>query len=199
MNTEQVSKEIKARLNKVCNLLKEIEEILCKAKNDVQSSECNYSCICLCEKQSIPEIIDTISNYSKEDDSRKCEKMQQLACSEKRAKCKGLGREKISFDVNDISPCCRKNNKQNHEKNNTNDLCCNISNKQIPNNTRYNECMNEIFKNKIKDINQRYKLYFDEKNKYEPNTAIGSTTKSKKSSRFSSKDFNATGNCQPKY
>ncbi|CAI6361466.1 unnamed protein product [Macrosiphum euphorbiae] len=188
MNTEQVSKEIKDRLNKVCNLLKEIEDILCKANNDVQSSECNYSYICVCGKQSIPEIIETLSNHCKDDDSRKCEKMQQLhvECSEKLAKCKDLGREKMYSDVNDISPCCRGNNKQNHEKNNTNDLCCNISNKQFDNNTRYNECAHEKFTNKIKDINQKVTLYFDEKNKNKPNTPIRSTIKSKKTSRFCS-------------
>jgi len=187
MNTEQVSKEIKARLNKVCNLLKEIEEILCKAKNEVQS-ECNYSYICVCEKQSIPELVETISNHSKDDGSRKCEKMQQsqMTCSEKRTKCKGTCGEKMSFDVNNISACCRRNDKQNHEKNNLNDLCCNnISNKKIDN-TRYNdnECMYELFKNKMKDINQKYMSYFDEINKNESNTNIGSTVKSKRTSRF---------------
>jgi len=185
MNTEQVSIEVKARLIKVCNLLKEIEDILCKAKNDAQSSECNYSYICVCEKQSIPEMIETQSNYSKDDGSRKCEKTQQfhITCSEKSAKCKGLGGDKMSSGANDISPCCRRNNKQNHEKNNTNDLCCNTSNKQIDN-TQYNECMHELFKKKIKDINQKYISYFDENNKNGPNTAIGSTVKSKKTSRF---------------
>ncbi|XP_029346657.1 uncharacterized protein LOC100568594 [Acyrthosiphon pisum] len=188
MNTEQVSKEIKVRLNKVCNLLKEIEDILCKVNNDVQSSECNYSCNCVCGKQSIPEIIETLSNHCKDDDSRKCEKMPQLhvTCSEKRAKCKDLGREKMSSDVNDISQCCRRNNKQNHEKNNTNDLCCNISNKQFDNNTQYNECTHKKFRNRIKDINQKVMLYFDEKNKNKPNTPIESTIKSKKTSRFCS-------------
>ncbi|KAL5235240.1 hypothetical protein ACI65C_002650 [Semiaphis heraclei] len=182
MNTEQVSKEIKSRLNKVSNLLREIEDILCKAKNDVQS-ECNYSYICVCEKQSIPELLETISNHSKDDSSRKCEK---IICSEKRIKCKGTGGEKISFDVNDISACCRRNDNQNHEKNNTNDLCCkNISNKKIDN-TRYNDnkCMYELFKNKLNDINQKYMSYFDENNKNEPNTTVGSTVKSKKTSRL---------------
>ncbi|XP_022178882.1 uncharacterized protein LOC111039609 [Myzus persicae] len=186
MNTEQVSIEVKTRLNKVCNLLKEIEDILCKAKNEVQSSECNYSYICICGKQSIPEMIETQSNYSKDDGSRKCEKTQQfhMTCSEKRTKYKGSGEEKMSSDVNDISPCRRKN-KPNHGKNYTNNLCCSISNKQIDNNTRCNECTHEQFKNKIKDINQKYMSYFDENNKNEPKTAIGSTIKSKKTSRFS--------------
>jgi len=186
MNTEQVSKEIKVRLNKVCSLLKEIEDILCNANNEVQSSEC----ICVCGKQSIPEIIETLSNHCVNDDSRKCEKMQQshVTCSEKRAKFKDLGGEKMSSGVNDISPCCRRNNKQNHEKNNTNDLCCNniSNNKQFDNNSRYNECRHEKFTNKIKDINQKVMLYFDEKNKNKPNTSIGSTIKSKKTSRFCS-------------
>lgn len=188
MNTEKVSKEIKVRLNKVCDILKEIEDILCKVNNDVQSSECNYSCVCVCGKQSIPEIVETLSNHSKYDDSGKCEKIQQLhmTCSEKCAKCNNMGREKMSSDVKDISECCRRNNKQNHERNNTNDSCCNVSNNQFDNNTRYNECTHEMFKNKIKDINQKVISYFDENNKNEPNTTIGPTIKSKKSSRFCS-------------
>jgi len=177
MNTDQVSKEIKARLNKVSNLLREIEDILCKAKNDVQL-ECNHSYICVCEKQSIPELIETLSNHSKDNGSRKCEKMQKLhmTCSKKHTKCKSTGEEKMSFNVNDISACCRRNNNQNHEKNNTNDLCCNnlLSKKKIDN-TRYNDnkCMYELFKNKLNDINQKYMSYFDENNKNEPNTTVG--------------------------
>ena len=187
MSNEQVTIEIKARLNKVYNLLKEIEDILCKDKNDGQLSENNCSCICVCGKQSIPEIIEMQSNH-KDDDSKKYEKMQKLhvICSKKRAKYKGLGREKMSPDVNDISLCRCKSYKQNHEKNNSkilNDLCCNISNKQINNNTQY-DCMHKLFRNKINDIEQKYMSYFDEINKNESNTTIGSTAKSKKTSRF---------------
>jgi len=170
MNNEQVTKEIKDRLNKVCNLLKEIEDILCEDKIEGQLSKDDYACICICEKHSIPEVLEPLSNNIKADNRNKCEEMQQLhTCSEKNVKCKDLGGEKNFYDVNDIIPCCRRINKQNHIKNNskyTNDLCCNTSNKQAYNNTQ-NDCMHEQFKNKINYIKQKYMLYFDEINKNE--------------------------------
>jgi len=171
MNNKQISKEIKVRLNKVCDLLKEIEELVCKDKNDNQMgqfSKYDYSCICVDGKQSVPEIIENVSNHNKVD--------EQKSCFEKYIKYKNLDREKISSDINelnDISSCCQKNYEENHEKNNStfpNNLCENISNKQVFNNIQ-NDCKNERFKNNIKYIKQKYTSYFDKINKNELNTA----------------------------
>lgn len=179
MNNKQISKEIKVRLNKVCNLLKEIEELVCKNKNDIQMdqlSKYDYSCICVDGKQSVPEIIENVSNHNKVD--------KHKSCFEKRIKCKSLDRGKISSDINElnnISSCYQKNYEENHEKNNStfpNNLCENISNKQVFNNIQ-NDCKNERFKNNIKYIKQKYTTYFDEINKDELNTATSSTIKKK--------------------
>lgn len=179
MDNKQISKEIKVRLNKVCDLLKEIEELVCKDKNDNQMdqlSKYDYSCICVDEKQSVPEIIENVSNHNKVDEHKSCFK--------KHIKCKSLDREKISSDINelnDISSCCQKNYEENHEKNNSkfpNNLCENTSNKQVFNNIQ-NDYKNERFKNNIKYIKQKYTSYFNEINKSELNTATCSTIKNK--------------------
>ncbi|KAF0766674.1 Uncharacterized protein FWK35_00034130 [Aphis craccivora] len=181
MNNKQISKEIKVRLNKICNLFKEIEELVCKDKNDEQmgqSSKYDYSCICVDGKQSVPEIIENVSNHNKVDEHK--------SCFEKHIKCKNLDRKKISSDIinelNEISSCCQKNYEENHEKNNSkfpNNRCESIlSNKQIFNNIQ-NDCKNERFKDNIKYIKQKYTSYFDEINKNELNTATCSTIKKK--------------------
>ncbi|XP_060847337.1 uncharacterized protein LOC132926926 [Rhopalosiphum padi] len=188
MNNRQISKEIKVRLNKVCNLLKEIEDILCREKNENQMSQLSkldYSCNCVCVKHSTPQILseklEKVSNHRKDENSRICEKMYK-PCFEKHVKCKVLDKGNMSSDINNTSPCCQKNDEDNRENNNSispNVLCCNISNKQFYNNTQ-NDCMHELFKNKINCITQKYMSYFDEINKNEPNTTICSTINSKR-------------------
>ncbi|XP_025193966.1 uncharacterized protein LOC112593675, partial [Melanaphis sacchari] len=182
MNNKRISKEIKVRLNKVCCLLKEIEDILCKNENEDQMgqlSKYDYSCTCVCGKQSVPEVLEKVSNHSKDDDSKKCEKMHK-PCFKKHIKCKDLDREKMSSVINDISPCCQNNYEKNHKKDDLkspNNICCN---KKNYNNNTQNDCKHELFKNEINYIKQKYMSYFDEIDKNDPNTAVCSTINSKK-------------------